>query len=73
MSYKSDHEFRTDLWNQVTRGLDKDLVKKAHKYLGDNYQEEKDEMDYDQLLGVVKEVMSDYPEYLWNGQKWIES
>lgn len=70
MGYKSDHESRKDLWKQVTSGLPSDLVSKAHGHLGKHYKEEKDDMDYSQLLAVVQEVMSDYPEWSWNGQRW---
>lgn len=72
MGYKSDHEFRTDLWKNVTTGLPENLKRKAHEYLGKHYQEEKNDMDYDQLLSVVKEVMDDYPEWTWNGQRWYQ-
>jgi len=72
MGYKSDHGFRTDLWNQVTSGLPNDLKRKAHEHLGKHYKEEKDDMNYDQLLAVVREVMSDYPEWSWNGQRWYQ-
>jgi hypothetical protein len=73
MAYKSDHEFRTDIWKEVTRGLPNNLTKKAHEYLGKQYKDDKDEMNYDQLLSVVKEVMSDYSEWSWNGQRWYET
>ena len=73
MGYKSDHGFRTDLWKQATRGLPHDYVTKAHRHLEKYYRDTKDEMTYDQLLGAVKEVMNDYPEWRWNGQKWIQS
>jgi hypothetical protein len=46
MGYKSDHGFRTDLWNQVTSGLPNDLKRDAYEHLGKNYKEEKDDMDY---------------------------
>ncbi len=72
MSYKSDHDFRTDLWKNVTRGLPNDLTSKAHKDLGDYYQEEKDKMTYEELLAAVTEFMSYYSDWYWNGQKWIE-
>jgi hypothetical protein len=72
MSYKSDHGFRTDLWNQVTSGLPSNIKRQAHEHLGKYYKEEKDDMDYEQLLSVVKEVMSDYPEWSWNGQRWYQ-
>ncbi len=72
MGYKSDHEFRTDLWKQVTSGLPNDLASKAHKYLGKDYKDEKNDMNYDQLLAVVQEVMSDYPEWSYNGQRWYQ-
>jgi predicted house-cleaning noncanonical NTP pyrophosphatase (MazG superfamily) len=70
MGYKSDHGFRTDLWTQVTSGLPDDLKRKAHEHLGKYYREEKDEMEYNDLLEVVKEVMSDYSDWSWNGQRW---
>jgi hypothetical protein len=73
MGYKSDHGFRTDLWNQVTRGLSQYLVRKAHDYLHKYYREEKDEMDYSQLIAVVKEFMSNYPEWSWNGHRWSDT
>lgn len=41
MGYKSDREFRDDLWQNVTRGLPPDLRRKAHEYLGKHYQEKK--------------------------------
>lgn len=72
MGYKSDHGFRTDLWNQVTSGLPSHLKREAHEHLGKYYKEEKDEMDYGQLLAVVQEVMSNYPEWSWNGQRWYQ-
>jgi hypothetical protein len=72
MSYKSDHEFRTDIWNEVTRGLPSNLTRKAHEHLGKQYKEEKDSMDYSELLSVVQEVMSDYSEWSWNGKRWYE-
>ncbi|MCT7975194.1 hypothetical protein [Laspinema olomoucense] len=72
MGYKSDHGFRTDLWTSVTKGLPADLTRKAHTHLGKHYPEEKDQMDYDALLAVVHEVMADYPEWSWNGQRWYQ-
>ncbi|MCL1475483.1 hypothetical protein LAY57_33225 [Argonema antarcticum A004/B2] len=45
---------------------------KVHRSLERNYSDTKDEMEYDELLDVVKEVMSDYPEWSWNGQRWIK-
>jgi hypothetical protein len=72
MGYKSDHEFRTDLWKEVTRGLPSDLARKAHEHLGKHYKEEKNDMDYSQLLAVVQEVMSNYQEWSWNGQRWYQ-
>lgn len=72
MPYKTDHDFRTDIWKQVVRGLPPELATKAHKYLGKQYQEEKNSMEYDALLSVVQEVMSDYSEWSWNGQRWYE-
>jgi hypothetical protein len=72
MGYKSDHGFRTELWDQVTSGLPNDLKRQAHEHLGKNYREEKDEMEYGELLEVVKEVMSDYPEWSWNGRRWYQ-
>lgn len=71
MGYKSDHEFRTDLWKSVTSGLPKDLASEAHKYLGKHYKDEKNDMNYDQLLAVVREFMSDYPEWSYNGKRWL--
>jgi hypothetical protein len=50
MSYKSDHEFRTDIWNQVTSGLPNDIKRECHETLGTNYAEEKDEMGYAELF-----------------------
>jgi hypothetical protein len=73
MAYKSDHGFRTDIWKQVTQGLPANLTSKAHSYLGKSYQEEKDSMEYGELLAVVQEVMADYPEWSWNGQRWYQS
>ncbi len=72
MGFKSDHEFRTDLWKDVTRGLTDDLPGKAHQHLGKYYREEKNDMDYDELLDVVKEFMSNYSEWSWNkrSQRW---
>lgn len=72
MSYKSDHESRTKLWQNVTRGLPENLTNGAHKHLGDNYQENKNDMKYDELLAAVTEFMSNYSNWYWNGQKWIE-
>jgi hypothetical protein len=73
MGYKSDHGFRTDLWTSVTSGLPENIKKQAHQHLGKYYKEEKDEMEYDELLAVVKEVvMSDYSDWSWNGQRWYQ-
>jgi hypothetical protein len=72
MSYKSDHEFRTEIWQEVTRGLPANIIKECHKQLGDSYGEEKDKMGYDDLLAVVKEVLDDYSEWSWNGQRWFQ-
>lgn len=72
MGYRSDHEFRTDLWKQVTSGLPNDLKREAHEYLGKNYKEDKDSMTYDELLSVVKDVMADYQGWSWNGQRWYQ-
>jgi hypothetical protein len=72
MSYKSDHEFRTDLWQQVTRGLPKDITRECHEHLGNYYREEKDEMNYEDLLKVVKEVMTEHPGWSWNNQRWLQ-
>ncbi|MEG4485975.1 hypothetical protein [Microcoleus sp. D2_18a_B4] len=72
MAYKSDHDFRTGLFRQVTRGMDKDQDREFHDYLHDNYWEEKDSMTYQMLLDAAKAFMSrNYPDYSWNNQKWI--
>lgn len=72
MGYKSDHEFRSDLWDSATKGLPSNIKRQAHEHLGKYYKEEKNDMNYDQLLSVVKEVMNDYPEWTWNGQRWYQ-
>lgn len=72
MGYKSDHESRTDLWKRVTSGLPNNLTSKAHQHLGKYYKEEKDNMNYDELLAAVTEFMSNYSEWSWNGQRWYE-
>ena len=41
MGYKSDHDFRDDLWGQATRGLPQNIVSKSHAHLGKYYREEK--------------------------------
>lgn len=71
MGYKSDHEFRTDLWRKATKGLPSELDDKAHRHLG-KYYGNKNEMSYRELLDAVKEFMSDYEEWSWNGDRWIE-
>lgn len=37
-----------------------------------NITKKKNDIDYDQLLSVVKDVMDDYPEWTWNGQRWYQ-
>jgi hypothetical protein len=72
MAYKSDHDFRTNLFKQVTKGMDNEQDRKFHDYLTNNYSEEKDSMTYQTLLAAAKEFMSsDYPDYSWNGTKWL--
>lgn len=74
MAYKSDHDFRTGLYRQVTKGMDDTQEQKFHYYLGDNYSEKKDSMTYQMLQDAAKEFMtSNYPEYWWNNQRWILS
>jgi hypothetical protein len=71
MAYKSDHNFRTNLFKQVTRGMDNDQDREFHDYLHDNYSDEKDSMTYQTLLDAAKAFMTSYyPDYSWNGQKW---
>ncbi|MEG4286957.1 hypothetical protein QUB68_28025 [Microcoleus sp. A006_D1] len=74
MAYKSDHDFRTALFKQVTKGMDDKQDRKFHDYLTNNYWDEKDNMTYQKLQEAAKEFMSsDYPKYWWNGQKWLLS
>jgi hypothetical protein len=72
MGYRTDHGFRKDLWTQVTSGLPAPIVREAHEHLGKYYREEKNTMTYDQLLDVVREVMSNHPGWSWNGQRWYQ-
>ncbi|MDQ2099385.1 MAG: hypothetical protein QQW96_17285 [Tychonema bourrellyi B0820] len=72
MAYKSDHDFRTGLFKQVVKGMDDYQDRRFHDYLRDNYSDEKDSMTYQMLLDAAKAFMSrNYPDYSWNGQKWI--
>jgi hypothetical protein len=62
MAYKSDHDFRTALFKQVTKGMDDKQDRKFHDYLTNNYWDEKDNMTYQKLQEAAKEFMSsDYP------------
>jgi|AGSF01.1.fsa_nt_gi hypothetical protein len=73
MAYRSDHDFRTKLYRDVTRGMENYQESEFHDYLQRNCSEEKDSMTYQKLLEAAQEFMSsNYPEYSWNGkaQKW---
>jgi bifunctional ADP-heptose synthase (sugar kinase/adenylyltransferase) len=61
---------REVLWCLVTKGLSSDLKRQADEHLDRYHRQERDDMDYEQLLSVVTEFMSQYPEWSWNGQQW---
>ncbi len=71
MGYKSDHDFRTGLFKQVTKGMEDDQPQEFHQFLHDYYSEQKDSMTYQELLKAAKEFMENYPEYTWNGDRWV--
>jgi ribokinase len=58
------------LWCLVTKGLSSDLKRQTDEHLDRYHRQERDDMDYEQLLSVVTEFMSQYPEWSWNGQQW---
>jgi ribokinase len=65
--------FRSEvLWCLVTKGLSSDLKQQACEHLGRYFQAEQDVMDYEQLLSVVTEFMSQYPDWSWNDQQWCQ-